>query len=73
MLLKGKLNHRKAKAMKIKKEKDERGSTWQTLILSKYEARILAKQAEDLFAMANGDIDGMCIGGANIHIELEKD
>jgi len=59
--------------MKVKKRKDERGSTWQTLVLSKYEARILAKQAEDLFAMVNGDINGICIGGANIEIQLEKD
>lgn len=58
--------------MKLKKEKDERGVKWQTLILSKYEAHILAKQTEDLLSMANGDIDGVCIGGANIHIELEK-
>ena len=57
--------------MKVKNHKDERGVKWQTLILSKYEARILAKQAEDLLSMANGDINGMCIGGANIHIELE--
>lgn len=58
--------------MKLTKHKDERGSTWQVLILSKYEAGILAKQTEDLLSMANGDIDGVCIGGANIEIELKK-
>ena len=57
--------------MKVKKHKDERGSIWQILILSKYEARILAKQTEDLLSMVNGDITGICIGGANIKIELE--
>jgi hypothetical protein len=59
--------------MKLKREKSEiTGSSWQILILSKYEAQVLAAESENLAKMANGEYQGTCIGGANIELKLEK-
>ena len=61
----------KVKMKRLKAAAPNRSTAlWQTLELTKYEARVLACETENLLSMANGDTSGSIIGSANIAIEI---